>query len=544
MMAATGSTGRRPDALGAQRVEARLAAFRLVEATQVHDVRQALTAALAEAEEHGWDEVARVLLYADVVRGFVDSDPSLGYRIERLRERAESDGDDVLLAVALASRSEYHYCSESSAQRQQSDHDLARATALLDADDGVALERATAYVACAVAYSVRELWELEEEMYAAGVALLADCELPLLDAVVLFNRAEAYVRIACGLREVDELDELTALLPAARAAVEAADREPVPLAWRIEARVYRHLLSALSACPSPESSVELTAATEREVTLRSAPVVGMVRLADGLRAADAGEWTAVSRHSEQAYSRFRDDEPTPVLALALRLAAQAEAKLGSIGACKALRYGEYSARRRWEARLRTLGSARASLQIEQLRVERDRCAREALSDELTGLTNRRGYVRHLKALAGSHVPRRVAVLLVDVDRFKAVNDTHGHSVGDWVLVHVARALTVAIRPADLVARVGGDEFVVVLDDVDGAAGHRRALDIQARLTRVVREELPAGLRVSISVGVAAGLSPGLELLVEQADSALYAAKARGGSSVTVADTVDPVRAAG
>ena len=525
------------------RAAARLAAFRLVEATQIDDVGQLVATALAEAEARGWADVARVLLYAEVVRGFVAADPALGDHIEKLRQRADSDRDDVLLAVALASRSELHHSSDSGSRRQAADLDLAHASALLDLGGGGALERATAYIACGSSYSVRELWELEEAMYAQAVLLLGDCELPLLDAVVLFNRAEAYVRICCGLREVDEDEELARIAAAAAAAIAAAAAGPVPAAWRVEARVSGYLMSALIGAPSPESSADLNAVIAHEMAVRPEQVCAMVWLAEALRAAAAGEWSLVARHAEESLELLCDDEPTPVLALALRLAGQAEAELGSVGATKALRYGTYSARRRWEARLRTLGSARASLQTEQLRVERDLHAREALVDELTGVTNRRGYARHLEALAGYLGHHRVAVLLIDVDQFKSVNDTHGHPVGDLVLIQVAQALTRVTRPADLVARVGGDEFVIVFDDLDAAAGERRALDIQDRLSRVLWQELATGLRIGVSIGVAAGLAaadPGL--LIRQADAALYAAKAQGGSAVTVAEQPNAIAA--
>lgn len=519
------------------RAEARLAAFRLIETAQTSEIGHGIAAQLVEAESQGWPEVTRILLYADVVHAFVTSAATLGERIERLRQCAERDGDDVMLAIALASRSEHHYCSESGSLRQQSDHDLARATALLDVPAGAALERATAYVACAVSYSVRELWELEEEMYAQAVALLSHCEVPLLDGVVLFNRAEAYVRIACGLREVDETDVLTQVVAAGAAPIQAAVAGPVPVAWRVEARVYRHLLAAIAGGPAVETSADLDAAVTQIMVVRTDQVCGMLRLADALRAAAAGDWAAVARFSEQARKLFPATEPIPALALSLRLAAQADAALGSVGAGRALRYGEYSARRRWESRMRTLGSARASLQTEQLRVDRDIHAREALIDELTGLTNRRGYARHLRELSTRADHHRVAVLLVDIDQFKSVNDTHGHAVGDTVLIQVARALTGATRPEDLVARVGGDEFVVVFDDLDATAGQRRGLDIQDRLSRVRWEELSAGLEIGVSVGVAAGCAPpDPEVLVRQADLALYAAKAQGGSNVQLAPT--------
>ena len=184
--------------------------------------------------------------------------------------------------------------------------------------------------------------------------------------------------------------------------------------------------------------------------------------------------------------------------------------------------------------MQMVGSARSSLQTEHLRIERDRHARAAQVDDLTGLANRRGYSRHLAHLRRRRVKLPLAALLVDVDRFKAVNDSHGHAVGDEVLARVASTLAAGTRPDDVVARLGGDEFVALLDDFDDDAVYRRALDILEQLAAVPWASLSPGLDLAVSIGVAAGLPEGdPEHLVRRADAALYAAKARGGGTVEI-----------
>jgi diguanylate cyclase (GGDEF)-like protein len=159
----------------------------------------------------------------------------------------------------------------------------------------------------------------------------------------------------------------------------------------------------------------------------------------------------------------------------------------------------------------------------------------AATDSLTGLANR----REAEAALGRMVARarrnggRFAVVLVDADRFKEVNDRHGHHRGDELLVAVARSLQRSARDYDVVGRRGGDEFVLVLDDVD--ASQAVAVAQRARLA-VSGLDVP-GVRASVSLGVAASADHPLDAhaLLEAADRALYEVKARGGDGVALAE---------
>ena len=128
----------------------------------------------------------------------------------------------------------------------------------------------------------------------------------------------------------------------------------------------------------------------------------------------------------------------------------------------------------------------------------------------------------------------LAVLVVDVDAFKSVNDRFGHPVGDGVLVKVAEVFASGTRSRDLVARLGGDEFVVLLDGLAADAARRRATDMLERLGRVDWADLADGLDVSISIGLARGSYADPGPLFDRADRALYETKRRGGGGVTVA----------
>jgi diguanylate cyclase (GGDEF)-like protein len=159
----------------------------------------------------------------------------------------------------------------------------------------------------------------------------------------------------------------------------------------------------------------------------------------------------------------------------------------------------------------------------------------ARTDALTGLANRGEAVHVLDRLAAAAVRsgRPFAVAMVDVDHFKAVNDRYGHAEGDAVLRRVAAALSGATRDADLVARWGGEEFLVVMGDTDDAG----ALLTAERLVDTVRRLRPEP-SVTISVGTAAAVTAVPDELVARADHALYEAKAGGRDQVVAATPSD------
>ena len=164
-------------------------------------------------------------------------------------------------------------------------------------------------------------------------------------------------------------------------------------------------------------------------------------------------------------------------------------------------------------------------------------AHRAQHDPLTGLANRDELEgRITEALTrGPRLGGSIAVLFCDVDRFKSINDTHGHSGGDEVLKEVANRVRGACRGDDLIARLGGDEFVVLLHGVqDLAAGAMVAEQIR---TAVHRPMAVAGVEttVTISIGLAlAGPDSDPALLLGMADKALYEAKESGRDQVVIA----------
>ncbi len=176
----------------------------------------------------------------------------------------------------------------------------------------------------------------------------------------------------------------------------------------------------------------------------------------------------------------------------------------------------------------------AALLVRQFRL-RDQVALDALRDGLTGLYNRKALMSLLSEWTAFAVRHQVplAVLMIDADHFKAVNDRHGHPVGDRVLRMIADTVRATLRESDVAGRYGGEEFAVVLPHTN-LEGARQVAERIRRGCEGVHLPLPAGpLTVTVSIGVTT-LKPGMrraEDLVGQADEALYRAKAEGRNRV-------------
>lgn len=185
----------------------------------------------------------------------------------------------------------------------------------------------------------------------------------------------------------------------------------------------------------------------------------------------------------------------------------------------------------YDGLLSQIGQARELLSIIAAKAHNDRViANHATRDDLTGLPNRLG-LGHRFERVGSTTDD-CAVMFVDIDNFKQINDAHGHAAGDRVLSAVADRLVRTIRPDDFVSRIGGDEFAILLSDGEGRLGPETIRMVAERVVAILAEPVSfngIAIPLAASVGVArAGVDRDFDQLMDRADGAMYRAKRAGG----------------
>ncbi len=189
---------------------------------------------------------------------------------------------------------------------------------------------------------------------------------------------------------------------------------------------------------------------------------------------------------------------------------------------------------------RSLTQIRRKRYNDRLRASVRQTIELAVTDGLTGLHNRRYLDSHLKLLIDRSLARgrQMSICMTDIDRFKLINDTYGHDVGDVVLREFASRLRTAVRGADLACRYGGEEFVLVMPDTSAetaaAVAERLRMTIEQEPFRLSDGGVP--LQVTASIGIASLLPQGdaAETLLKRADNALYEAKRAGRNRVVAA----------
>lgn len=163
-------------------------------------------------------------------------------------------------------------------------------------------------------------------------------------------------------------------------------------------------------------------------------------------------------------------------------------------------------------------------EVQTLRSRLKQAQTEARRDALTGLANRRQLMEYLQTL-----PQEPAcLLLLDLDHFKRINDTHGHHIGDEILMSIGARLVQHTRSEDLIARIGGEEFAAVLPGVGGKRAYAIAEELQQTLANEPFATSAGNLSVTMSVGAAARrISESIDNWMQRADAALYTAKRKG-----------------
>jgi diguanylate cyclase (GGDEF)-like protein len=520
-----------------------LTAYDLLEAVQSEDHLGAaaqLPLAAEHAAQGGWSEAGFVLAAAEIVHLITrpsDTGPSAD-ALDALLRRAEDLEHSPFMAVALGLRALKAAATGDTASLLA---DAARAIALLDDDDGPPLDRCTAYVVTAASLNTLRLWELVDELYTRAAELGPLCDAPGQAAAVATNRV--LTRLEWALALLENGDEHGAELQLGRVTevVPAALAETLPLLWRHNVEACAEVVRLLRG-EDPSTRAESVAAHRLALTQD-----GDLELLPILEAATA--W-ALGRHGHRdaaaAAARRLSLVPSssssgartfPFWVRATVLASRAP----SAATAAQQEHAALLTRLLWESRTAVVAAARAQIDVERRRAEHAGLTRAVQTDALTGLQNRRSFDAWLQG--ASRWPRqRTALLLVDLDDFKQINDTYGHECGDQVLRRIGELMRATIRADDVAIRHGGDEFAVLLshEHLTTDAAWQRAKELRAAIIEEPWGLLSSGLIVSVTIGIAVSSAAGEDReghwadpvdIYRAADRALYAAKNDGSGIV-------------
>lgn len=529
------------------RLAARMLAHAVIEQTQVEPRPDLIDRLIAEARTTGWSEVLVQLLHSRLLLLSLQGAAPAAIReaSDAMISAAQASADEILIGLALSARALFLMDEYSDDPGEDPTDLLARAVAMLDdafsSEDGAlgarGLELQAGYVECGQVLHRLALWELEEEMYARAAEAF-DLPLPaavggvrdLTRRVLVVNRLEGATALACALLEVGDRDRARAVAADA-ARPTTAERADLPGLWAIEMLALERLLDVIAGVPDLPGGP--TAVCQEHFAGLSASTWPGYRACLLLAAAvghhDRDEFAEAAALAEQALSLLDDDKPS-IRTLAMSLAAAHSPDVA------ALRWARHLADLRWKTRLAVLGAVRTRLAAARMLRQGEQLNRQAYVDALTGVANRHAETRHLARLRRREPRERLAVVLVDVDHFKAVNDTFGHGVGDDVLRVIGTIVQGAIRATDLAVRIGGDEFMLFVDLPPGQDVRPIAADVIHAINLYDWDEIATGLRVGVSAGQAAGPARDVDRLIRAADRNLYRAKAAGRGRAVTAQT--------
>jgi two-component system, cell cycle response regulator len=224
-------------------------------------------------------------------------------------------------------------------------------------------------------------------------------------------------------------------------------------------------------------------------------------------------------HTDARAAHVPGTELTPEAIICVPLTARGD----SVGALSLYRRGRARAFAQGEVELVEHFADVAAIALHNARTMAE-LERLASTDDLTGLANRRRFHEELRrecAAAGRH-GTPLSLLLLDLDNFKKINDSHGHEVGDRVLRSVATLLTRRVRASDVAARIGGDEFAVLLPQTD----ERQAAELARGLARYLESKAESPVPLSVTIGAASTPRSACGELLSEADHLLYAEKRR------------------
>jgi len=502
---------------------------RLLERAQSGHAQEALAAAesaLRDGDRAGMHFVRAVALETLGE----DPIPALGLMVRA----AEREGSPGWRACALASRASHLLRTGDTDDPDDVLHDLVTAE-IVAVEETEPIAAVNARVGVAIGYFELRLYELVGPQY--DVAYEMSPPGSGNRAMWLYNQAELHLFWALELYQIGEVAAAEAhTAEAERYALRAAEEADGPdaEAWHDHAMLAAACAKADRHNPSGaaiEIAHWLAKLAERGVSPTS---LAFSRPFHGVALRRSGRPDEALDVIERAIATLPPDAGWLIESVTHRTRAVLLAARGSSDAVVGLAYGDTLAREMWRQRRRTLQTVAAMKSLELLRIQHDQAARAATLDALTGVANRGAFDLAVRQ-AQQHPADLITVLLIDTDKFKQINDTAGHAAGDTALQSIATALAGQLRDADLLARVGGDEFAALLPGV-GAA---EAIKVARRMAEAVRHlpDCPA----TVSIGVAAALAADLPEALRRADQAMYRVKRRGGDGVE--ECAERIRAA-
>lgn len=451
---------------------------------------------------------------------------------QTLIQTAEAIGDAAWLCVGRSYRVlEGTLCPESTAETLKSDtllRELAEAESAIP-EQGEPWTRSLAHIGVGRCYLHLRLYELALPHFQLAVEL-AKTDLPALAATAAaanMNLSDLNMRWGLELQRVGAAAASeTHLAVALQHAVTAREMDSGP-----EDNVFHATANLFAACLASGDGdphvavVAITEALDRAGARgpRSSRALALLFIARACYR--AGEIESALQAAHMACSALPPEAAEPLEAAVHYARADLLCRADPTERSAILEYGDRLALTMWRQRERTVALSRWMQGMQRIRREADGFRAMAFSDALTGVGNRHALARLLRSLMATQV-EDVAVLIVDVDDLKAVNDLRGHWAGDSVLQTLAGVLTSHARVDDLVVRMGGDEFAVVATNM--------TLENAAMLAHRVVEAAAAALIgvTTVSVGVSIGSAASVEkVLLRTADEAMYAAKRSGGSAV-------------
>ncbi|MEE8599745.1 sensor domain-containing diguanylate cyclase [Euzebya tangerina] len=486
-------------------------AYEVLVACQIHDAADytdQISRSLRLAQDAGDDEAEATWMFVDVVASVLTGSPDVQDRVDHMVRRTLELNRPVWHATGLALSAVSGHDHTHVTGRLET---LAEAVAILMANARPSRAYARALNAVALAYSADRMWELGEEFFARTQQVINSIDDVAMQVGTVVNRLSLAVNEASDLirlgsfKDAQERARVALEVEQLHSRAHVTGEEP-QLVW-----IPRALRSLLVYPPEPEFDVDAWEALGSSRHRLGALLTGAMAIENDDPDRAEALLDIVVRY------------PVPIEEpMAAKLASWLEARIAAHGIEPSARDGVMTQVNQLSEEIMQIrealsAMALASIEARQQEEETAELRRLSAEDALTGVANRRAFDAILDLRAG----KKTALLLIDIDRFKTVNDRFGHQVGDEVLRRVASAITAATRERDTVCRIGGDEFAVVLSTAEQALADRIATRILSEVSTIDWAQLAEGLEIDVSVGTSTARTADVYRL---ADEALYEVK--------------------